>query len=83
MRAAAAIGLADLGEMHALDPLAHNVQNDTDPQARDAACAALQRLLDELEQEGPHGEHAPWRESKESFRSILAVSGWNAPSGSL
>jgi hypothetical protein len=83
VRAAAAAGLADLGEMHALEPLAQHVQTDPDPVARDAAAAALQRLLDELEEEGPHGEHAAWRESREPFRTILSSSGWLGSGGRL
>ena len=83
VRAAAAAGLADLGEMRALEPLAHHVQEDPDPTARDAAAAALERLLDELEEEGPHGEHAPWQASKEPFRKVLSSSGWLGSGGRL
>ena len=72
VRAAAATGLADLGEMHALEPLATHVQSDPDPEVREAAAAALQRLLNEMEAEGPRdGDEARWKESLRTFRGIL------------
>ena len=74
VRAAAAAGLADLGEMRALEPLACLVQNDPDPAVREAAAAALTRLLDELEAEGPRGvDDRRWRESLQTFRGILST----------
>ncbi len=76
VRAAAAAGLAELGEMNALEPLANRVENDPDPQARAAAATALKRLLDELEEEGPHGEHAALHQNRESFRKILSRTPW-------
>jgi hypothetical protein len=83
VRAAAAAGLAELGEMHALEPLAHHVESDPDPKARDAAAAALQRLLHELEEQGYQGDHAPWRGRAEPFRKVLSNSGWLGSGGRL
>ena len=79
VRAAAAAGLAELGETRALQPLAHRVQSDPDPQVREAAAVALKGLLDELEAEGPRADDdARWRESLQTFRGILSTGpgGW-------
>ncbi len=83
IRATAATGLADLGEMRALEPLAHHVESDPDPKTREAAATALQRLLNELEEQGYQGDYAHWRGLAESQRKFLSRLGWLGSGGRL
>jgi hypothetical protein len=71
---AAAAGLTDLGDMQAVERLAHRVHSHPDPAARHTA-AALQRLLDELEESGYQGDYVPLRGHAVPFRQVLTSSG--------